>query len=52
VSDVWRGHHKPTIGQHDRETMAGQVQKLLSVLSEKDVMWLAYLITSANKTNE
>ena len=48
---VWRGHHKPLIGQHDTETTAGQTQQLLIVLSTTDVMWFEWLIVSVDKIN-
>jgi len=40
VCVVYRGRHKPLIGQHDTETTAGQTQQLLIMLSATDVMWL------------
>jgi len=39
---------QPLIGQHDRETTAGQTQQLLIVLSATDVMWLVWHIVSVD----
>jgi len=49
--DVCRGRHKPLIGQHVRDTTAGQTQQLLIVLSATDVMWFAWHIVNADKMN-
>ena len=45
------GRHKPLIGQLDTETMAGQTQQLLIVLSAMDVIWLVWHIVSADNMN-
>jgi len=47
--DVYRGRHKPLIGQHVTETMTGQTQQLLIVLSATDVMWLVQYMVSVDK---
>ena len=48
---VCRGRHKPLIGQHDKETTAGQTQQPFVVLSTLDVMWLMWHIVGVDKIN-
>ena len=49
--DVFCGRHKSLIGQHDKETTAGQTQQLLFMLSAMDVMWCMSHIVCVDKIN-
>ena len=48
---VCRDRQKPSIGQHDTETTAGQTQQLSIVLSATDVMWFVWHIVSVENIN-